>query len=270
MADFNAELRTWGLLEPAESTERLLLSDASVQCSQFVLPEMDAVGGALQAHLLEPTEFLQGQCVQAARELVDKVLRAHPPDTFLPDQPYFELCGVAAASAAAGGGGSSAGGGGGGAGGGGGRLSPVGGNGGGGDDGAAVVAAAGKKRSGFSSLLRATTLSGATSSSSHSHVHSGSGGTGGGIGGVSSSSSSAAAVDVAELAALNDAREGVALVVSVAQGWDTCKRVRSSLLLQQMLRGAKAMAQHVRVAFFLHMCIFMPLKKIYCATLFFC
>jgi hypothetical protein len=265
MADFNAELRTWGLLEPAESTERLLLSDASVQCSQFVLPEMDAVGGALQAHLLEPTEFLQGQCVQAARELVDKVLRAHPPDTFLPDQPYFELCGVAVSSsaAAAAGGGSGAGGGGGG-----GRLSPVGGNGGGGDDGAAVVAA-GKKRSGFSSLLRATTLSGATSSS-NSHVHSGSGGTGGGIGGVSSSSSSAAAVDVAELAALNDAREGVALVVSVAQGWDTCKRVRSSLLLQQMLRGAKAMAQHVRVAFFLHMCIFMPLKKIYCATLFFC
>jgi hypothetical protein len=251
MSDFNAELRTWGLLEPAESTERLLLSDASVQCSQFVLPEMDAVGGALQAHLLEPTEFLQGQCVQAARELVDKVLRAHPPDTFLPDQPYFELCGVAAsaASSAAGGGSS----------GGGGRLSPAVGGNGGGDDGAAVAAAAaGKKRSGFSSLLRATTLSGATSSSSsHSHVHSGSGGTGGGIGGVSSSS--AAAVDVAELAALNDAREGVALVVSVAQGWDTCKRVRSSLLLQQMLRGAKAMAQHVRVTFCFCTCVFLCL-----------
>lgn len=52
---------------------------------------MANIGETLQCSLYEPLEFLQGSCVQTARDSVDHVLRACPLPSFLPEQSYFRV-----------------------------------------------------------------------------------------------------------------------------------------------------------------------------------
>lgn len=49
-----------------------------------------------------------------------------------------------------------------------------------------------------------------------------------------------------DMQALVRVREGIALAVGAAQNWDSCKRVRSAMMLQHMLITAKTMAREVQ------------------------
>lgn len=46
--------------------------------------------------------------------------------------------------------------------------------------------------------------------------------------------------------ALSSANEGVAAAVTVAQSWECCRRLRSSMILQQLLLSARTVAAQVR------------------------
>ena len=169
----------WGNIEPPASLEHTTLhivTTAALKTTALI----ESVGEVLQCGLYEPIELLQGDCVNVARELTDKTLKAHPYKsvTFVSDQVYFHT-----------------------------STSSHGGNG-----------------------SEAATAS--TNSNNNNTTP--------------TVDASAVAVDVA---ALNHIRDGVSSAVHLAQGWDACKRVRSSILLQQMLVSAKSMAAEVRKKF---------------------
>lgn len=81
------ELGKWRALEPPSSVEHALLGSAVERFGDINQAE-EGVGTALHTALLEPLEFLHGDCVLAARECVDATLRRHPPASFVPQRPY--------------------------------------------------------------------------------------------------------------------------------------------------------------------------------------
>jgi len=129
-------------------------------------------------------EFLQGSCLQTARDSVDYVLRAYPLPSFLPEQPYFRVpCERAAASHA--------------------RAPPPG-------------------------VSPSVGVPGMT-------------GVGSGAGASLSS-----LTGVGDLVAVNKAKEGVAAAINTARSWDSCKRVRGAMLVQQLLLTARSLASEVK------------------------
>lgn len=153
---------------------------------------MANAGEALQCCLFEPLEFLQGSCLQTARESVDYVLRSYPLSSFLPEQSYFRVPSERAAG-----------------------------------DG------------------------------SHTPTPGIAPTPGGGSGGLSGGAG-VSLVGVGDLVAVNRAKDGIALAVSTARCWDSCKRVRGAMMVQQMLSAAKALASEVNV----HSYVFVLVAKI--------
>ncbi len=156
-------------------------------------PLMANIGETLQCSLFEPLEYLQGNCLQAARESVDYVLKTHPLYTFLPEQSYYLVPSERPVSPRAGAG-----------------ASPE-----------------GDVRVGSPGVAPLAGVSGMTG------VASGAG------------ASLSSLIGVGDLVAVNKVKEGVAMAVNVARSWDSCKRVRGAMMVQQLLLTAKAIATEV-------------------------
>uniref|UniRef100_A0A7S3GPU5 WW domain-containing protein n=1 Tax=Spumella elongata TaxID=89044 RepID=A0A7S3GPU5_9STRA len=181
------EIAAWGRIEPPESVEYSLIDAVTVAATQ-TNPLMANIGETLQCGLFEPLEYLQGNCLQAARDSVDYVLKTYPLHTFLPEQSYYLVPSERPVTVRAG-------------------LNP---------DGDVRVGSPG-----VAPLVGVSGMTGVTS-------------------GAGASLSSL--IGVGDLVAVNKVKEGVAMAVNVARSWDSCKRVRGAMMVQQLLLTAKAIS----------------------------